>query len=308
MRSTKSRFPSPAVSSEKLHTPVEQLLKKDNHISLSTNEIKRSLSPAPLKLPPERHPGPVETMRRNPPSGSSIDFIFPLPPSKFTDIPRSPILPPYSSVIPSTTSSAEDLRTKGDSDFSERPTRTIRRTQSAADIQNPIQWKPLPARPPDCISKRQGEVDNGKQRSSRPTGLPAGCAQSSTQGKEQPNTKSQPTTLENRNMALTTIPLPSSNVETQDGKKRLTSEQIIWLHRNYRGEATFLKAWGLHLTRDADREQGLEIIKMLMAAESPKVKEQSRHNKLQSQVGKLQNRPPSGSESGDKGALEIIEE
>ncbi|KAI0181197.1 hypothetical protein GGR52DRAFT_523234 [Hypoxylon sp. FL1284] len=49
--------------------------------------------------------------------------------------------------------------------------------------------------------------------------------------------------------------------------QRLTAEQIIWLHKNYRGEATFLKAWGLHLTRDADREQGREILRVLMAAE-----------------------------------------
>ncbi|KAI2612199.1 uncharacterized protein GGS25DRAFT_474264 [Hypoxylon fragiforme] len=50
-------------------------------------------------------------------------------------------------------------------------------------------------------------------------------------------------------------------------KQRLTPEQMIWLHQNYRGEATFLKAWGLHITKDADRELGLGILRELMAAE-----------------------------------------
>ncbi|KAI1085930.1 hypothetical protein F5B19DRAFT_481012 [Rostrohypoxylon terebratum] len=53
-------------------------------------------------------------------------------------------------------------------------------------------------------------------------------------------------------------------------RERLTFEETLWLHRNYRGEATFLKAWGLHITRSADRKRGLEIMRELMAAESPR--------------------------------------
>ncbi|OTA60676.1 hypothetical protein K449DRAFT_435070 [Hypoxylon sp. EC38] len=91
--------------------------------------------------------------------------------------------------------------------------------------------------------------------------------------------------------------------------QRLTSEQILWLHRNYRGEATFLKAWGLHITRDSDRERGLEIMRELMAAEIPKEKEevvkQGRQQKQRDQQGRLQFKAPP---TRDKEALHAIEE
>ncbi|KAI1759006.1 hypothetical protein GGR53DRAFT_515199 [Hypoxylon sp. FL1150] len=61
-------------------------------------------------------------------------------------------------------------------------------------------------------------------------------------------------------------------------KQGLTPEEIIWLHKNYRGEATFLKAWGLHFTRDADREQGREILQVLMAAELQKAEKSTCDN------------------------------
>lgn len=46
-----------------------------------------------------------------------------------------------------------------------------------------------------------------------------------------------------------------------------TREERIWLHVNYRGEAPFLQAWGLDITKLEDRLQGLAIVKELMNAE-----------------------------------------
>lgn len=80
-------------------------------------------------------------------------------------------------------------------------------------------------------------------------------------------------------------------------KQGLTPDEIIWLHKNYRGEATFLKAWGLHFTKDADREQGREILQVLMAAESQK--------------GEKSNRDDAESKhspSGDGAGLRVIQE
>jgi hypothetical protein len=52
-----------------------------------------------------------------------------------------------------------------------------------------------------------------------------------------------------------------------------TREERAWLHVNYRGEAPFLLAWGLHIARPGDREEGLLILRDLMQAEREKEKE-----------------------------------
>ncbi|KAL2265922.1 hypothetical protein VTJ83DRAFT_5274 [Remersonia thermophila] len=49
-----------------------------------------------------------------------------------------------------------------------------------------------------------------------------------------------------------------------------TREERIWLHANYRGEAPFLEAWGLDITKLSHRLQGLELVRELMIAESRK--------------------------------------
>ncbi|KAI1647472.1 uncharacterized protein F4817DRAFT_365216 [Daldinia loculata] len=337
IRSTKSQLRNLDISNAKMHTSVEQLLKKDSPIPTSTNDIKwPQLNQEPFKLPPEKQSSPMRTTRQILPSSGSLEFMFPLPPSKPAGTLRSPSLPPYSSVAPPTSSSAEDLQRNSNGEFAEISAHTIRRTQSAADIRNPAQWKPLPARPLDCKNKRQREADKAKQRSSRPTRPPTESPPASIKGnqklslserssssvpvvrkrtsteenserKERPTMKPQLTTNEDRNEDTTSINPLSLDAGNQESVMRFTAEQVLWLHQNYRGEATFLKAWGLHVTRGADREQGREIMEMIMAAES-KEKEQSRHQKLQSQIDRVQHKTSSALESGDKGALDRIEE
>ncbi|KAI1661837.1 hypothetical protein F4813DRAFT_345910 [Daldinia decipiens] len=304
---------------------------------LSTNDIKWSqLNQESLKLPPEKHSSPMGTTRQNLPSCSSLEFMFPLPPSKSAGTLRSPSLPPYSPVAPPASSSAEDLRRNGNGEFAKTSAHTIRRTQSAADIQDPAQWKPLPARPPECKNKQQRETDKAKQRSSRPTRPPTESPPASVNGnqkrslferssssvpmirkrtpteensekKERPTMKPQLAMDEDRNEDTTPVNPLSLDTGSQESRMRFTAEQVLWLHQNYRGEATFLKAWGLHVSRGADREQGREIMEMLMAAES-KEKEQSRHQKLQPQIDRVQHKTSPALEPGDKGALDIIEE
>ncbi|KAK4097556.1 hypothetical protein N658DRAFT_569231 [Parathielavia hyrcaniae] len=48
---------------------------------------------------------------------------------------------------------------------------------------------------------------------------------------------------------------------------RHTRKERIFLHVNYRGEAPFLKAWGLDIKKPADRVEGLAILRDLMQAE-----------------------------------------
>ncbi|KAI0846043.1 hypothetical protein F5Y00DRAFT_264937 [Daldinia vernicosa] len=325
IRSTKSQLQNLDMSNAKM----VNMLNRNERVERS------QLNQEPLKLPPEKQSGPTKTTRQNSPSSGSLEFLFPLPPSKSASTLRSPSLSPYSSAAPPTSSSAEDLRRNGNGEFAEISAHTIRRTQSAADIRNPAQMKPLPARPLECKNKQQREADIAKQRSSRPTRLPTGSPPASIKGnqklslfersssvpavrkrpsteesserKERPTVKPQSTTNEDRNEATTSINLLSLDTGKQESRKRFTAEQVLWLHQNYRGEATFLKAWGLHVSRDADREQGREIMEMLMAAES-KEKEQSRHQKLQNQIDRIQRETSPALEAVDKGALDIIDE
>ena len=38
----------------------------------------------------------------------------------------------------------------------------------------------------------------------------------------------------------------------------------MWLHQHYRGEAPFLRAWGLDIKSAADREEGVVILRDLI--------------------------------------------
>ncbi|KAI0136395.1 hypothetical protein BJ170DRAFT_601582 [Xylariales sp. AK1849] len=56
--------------------------------------------------------------------------------------------------------------------------------------------------------------------------------------------------------------------------KRVTSrhspQERLWLHRNYRGELTFLKAWGLDIEKEEERVEGSILMKELMESEDEK--------------------------------------
>ncbi|KAK4033047.1 hypothetical protein C8A01DRAFT_19957 [Parachaetomium inaequale] len=59
-----------------------------------------------------------------------------------------------------------------------------------------------------------------------------------------------------------------SKTETDDWVRHTsTRQERIWLHINYRGEAPFLQAWGLDITKLADRIKGLAILRELIQAE-----------------------------------------
>ncbi|KAI1375803.1 hypothetical protein F4677DRAFT_420768 [Hypoxylon crocopeplum] len=140
--------------------------------------------------------------------------------------------------------------------------------------------------------------------------LPLSTAKEEKQAKEQsmenerPFTEPQHSVTESRTKAIVPMDLERPS---HGSRQRLTPEQMVWLHRNYRGEATFLKAWGLHITRDMDREQGLEILRELMAAELPKETEQPRQNRQQEKQRIQQGRIQSTSVPGVRERLHEIE-
>ncbi|KAI0168679.1 hypothetical protein BJ166DRAFT_261876 [Pestalotiopsis sp. NC0098] len=63
---------------------------------------------------------------------------------------------------------------------------------------------------------------------------------------------------------------PKAKALPQKPVSRLSPQERLWLHRNYRGEATFLKAWGLSIEKKEDREEGVAMMRELMIAEDEK--------------------------------------
>ncbi|KAI0882067.1 uncharacterized protein GGS22DRAFT_196224 [Annulohypoxylon maeteangense] len=141
---------------------------------------------------------------------------------------------------------------------------------------------------PDLVREERQEENEAKEKKD-----------SNIEHREKPN--------KTRNKSDTSRNGSGSMEEVCENRRTLTSEETLWLHRNYRGEATFLKAWGLHITRSTDRERGLEIMRELMAAESPKGKIEwqimGQAGKRHEEIGRMKITTPRDSEG-----LKAIEE
>ncbi|KAH6623925.1 hypothetical protein F5144DRAFT_596010 [Chaetomium tenue] len=65
--------------------------------------------------------------------------------------------------------------------------------------------------------------------------------------------------------------LPQQQSQPQQSQQsqppRHTRAERVWLHVNYRGEAPFLRAWGLDIGKVEDRVDGVEILRELMRAD-----------------------------------------
>ncbi|KAI1085525.1 hypothetical protein F5B20DRAFT_6335 [Whalleya microplaca] len=207
---------------------------------------------------------------------------------------RSPLPSPYS-LFPPTDSAFKGLPKGSHS------------TTSVAPIARE-QWKPLPARPARSEDEGLRERAKGKPREigtgqqhivqfmkldspARPTGparpapttrprnLPP-LTSSSPDGplpaisqdnlRKHSKEKERPAHKSRRAASESNIPTESLGLTAPKlaRTRTLTPQQRLWLHRNYRGEATFLKAWGLSINREGDRDEGLEILRELMTAEA----------------------------------------
>ncbi|KAK4139528.1 uncharacterized protein C8A04DRAFT_15768 [Dichotomopilus funicola] len=72
-------------------------------------------------------------------------------------------------------------------------------------------------------------------------------------------------------------PCPGSGSGSSPGPGRqITRQERIWLHVNYRGEAPFLRAWGLDIAKPTDRAEGLAILRELIQAEEGRTNKRSR--------------------------------
>lgn len=230
-------------------------------------------TPAPLNVPLDKVPSPMISMHSSSSSHSS----------------KAPS-PPLSAGSGYTTMSAAATR---------EPAKQLRRTQSAADIQQRarVKSKALPPRPlgedeyysesgsPVSSVRHVGQLLREEPADDRMTQwfplppltapppskpLPAINGGSRNAGRMSPDDIG-PVTVER---ALTAVrAVATSRISARPAAKKPQSsskhspQERLWLHRNYRGEATFLKAWGLSIENPEEREEGLALVRELMSSE-----------------------------------------
>ncbi|RYP56674.1 hypothetical protein DL771_011708 [Monosporascus sp. 5C6A] len=94
------------------------------------------------------------------------------------------------------------------------------------------------------------------------------------------------------------------------GPPRHTPQERLWLHRNYRGEAPFLKAWGLSINSEEDREEGKAILQDLMRSEEEEYSSTARLSSASSYSQRGPNPEPErhSKAASDEGLHVILEE
>ncbi|KAI0904952.1 hypothetical protein F4823DRAFT_612961 [Ustulina deusta] len=85
---------------------------------------------------------------------------------------------------------------------------------------------------------------------------------------------------------------PNELQEQVDGQHpgaehKLTPKERFWLHRHYRGEAMFLRAWGLQITSEEDREEGRGILRELIEREAQEERETQERQRMHHRSGSL---------------------
>ncbi|KAI0456693.1 hypothetical protein F5B21DRAFT_501992 [Xylaria acuta] len=92
-------------------------------------------------------------------------------------------------------------------------------------------------------------------------------------------------------------------------EQKLSSKERFWLHRHYRGEATFLKAWGLEITSEEDREEGHRILRELIEGEAREERESQERQRMHHRSGSQSRSSTATTSSGRDGVgLDVIAE
>ncbi|KAK8108808.1 hypothetical protein PG984_014609 [Apiospora sp. TS-2023a] len=91
---------------------------------------------------------------------------------------------------------------------------------------------------------------------------------------------------------------------------RHTREERLWLHRNYRGEANFLRAWGLSIDSEEDRDEGAVLLRELCQSEQEAkwLKSQQQQQTNDQRGEQLTSMNNSNNTAADGGPLHVIEE
>ncbi|RYP81964.1 hypothetical protein DL769_001808 [Monosporascus sp. CRB-8-3] len=100
------------------------------------------------------------------------------------------------------------------------------------------------------------------------------------------------------------------NGEKSRRPPRHTPQERLWLHLNYRGEAPFLKAWGLSINSEDDREEGKAILQDLMRGEEEESSSTARLSSASSSYSQrgLNPEPERHSKAASDEGLHVIQE
>ena len=91
---------------------------------------------------------------------------------------------------------------------------------------------------------------------------------------------------------------------------RHTREERFWLHRNYRGEANFLRAWGLSIDNEEDRDEGAALLRELCQSEQEAkwMKSQLQQQTVDQRGAQLTLMNNNSNNAADGGPLHVIVE
>ncbi|KAK8076603.1 hypothetical protein PG994_003875 [Apiospora phragmitis] len=252
--------------------------------------------PAPVQIPPthQRLLSPLHTDASNGESvfspsltGSSSDSrgsaaIFSPTPNPFSCNPVSP----SSSVASNDSPELSLRRSQSVADIKER---SKHRSRSNTASSRP-KWRPFPNSTP---SESEGEVEDSSIYSRKPAKTPraeSGFIDGEQQQQQQPATAAAAESTAQQPSSVPPPPIPGQSGQVSSltrsssltGPKmslvvpptprtakttRHTREERLWLHRNYRGEANFLRAWGFSIDSEEDRDEGAALLRELCQSE-----------------------------------------
>ncbi|KAI0413034.1 hypothetical protein F5X98DRAFT_379108 [Xylaria grammica] len=176
----------------------------------------------------------------------------------------------------------------------QRSTSTRGSPKPVKAIQDPRFLPPLTSAPPNVpLPPISGTKSAGRGRA-RDQSHRRGRSSSSDRGNE----RSSPTE-----------PQEPTDAQQPGTERKLTPKERFWLHRNYRGEAMFLKAWGLQITSEDDREEGRGILRELMEREAQEERENQEKQSMHHRSGSLSRSSTATALSNRDGAgLDVIAE
>ncbi|KAK8022363.1 hypothetical protein PG993_013130 [Apiospora rasikravindrae] len=90
--------------------------------------------------------------------------------------------------------------------------------------------------------------------------------------------------------------------------KRHTREERLWLHKNYRGEANFLRAWGLSIDSEEDRDEGAALMRELCQSEleAKWIRSQQQQQTVDQRAEQLASSKNNNNSAADGGPLHVI--
>ncbi|KAK0614547.1 hypothetical protein B0T14DRAFT_310135 [Immersiella caudata] len=222
---------------------------------------QQGLRPAPLRTPTRNNTPEAEPSSSGPPASTPESR-----PSQDDNRGRSRSTSKKRVASPATLSE-NNIPTRNESNSKPNPAPGHARKNS--------KWKPLPQLPPQVPATE-------KPKTPAPSDISAISAPELVTPPLTPEPEPTPETTKSElvpmKMVAEEVVSPSEVSEVSVSRSgsastsgsvtaRYTREERIWLHSNYRGEAPFLQAWGLDIKKQDEREEGIRMVRELMAAE-----------------------------------------